>query len=49
MGNKKILVMSTNGILRDGITSWLIATYGAMDLTGLEVSTIAFEDADKSV
>jgi glycosyltransferase involved in cell wall biosynthesis len=49
MGNKKILVMSTNGILRDGITSWLIATYGAMDLTGLEVSTIAFEGADNSV
>lgn len=39
----RILCMSTNGILDDGITAWLIATFGAMDLEGLEISTIAFE------
>ena len=42
----KILVMSTNGVLKDGITSWLIATFGAMDLDGFSVSTLAFEGAD---
>lgn len=45
----KILVLSTNGILRDGITSWIIATYGAMDLSGLEVATVAFDGARDDV
>ncbi len=49
MGAVKILVLSTNGILRDGITSWIIATYGAMDLSGLEVATVAFEGARDDV
>ncbi len=39
----RILCMSTNGILDDGITSWLIGTFDCMDLEGLKVSTIAFE------
>lgn len=43
MDSIKILVMSTNGILRDGITSWLVSTFGAMNLDGFEVTTIAFK------
>lgn len=49
MSNAKILVMSTNGILKDGITSWLVSIFSAMNLEGLEVSTIAFEGAKPSI
>ena len=45
----KILVFSTNGIMNDGITAWIRATYAAMDLKGLDVSTIAFEGCDQEL
>ena len=38
----KILCLSTNGILSDGITSWIKTTFSAMDLNGFEVTTTAF-------
>lgn len=38
----KILCLSTNGILSDGITSWMKTTFSAMDLSGFEVTTTAF-------
>lgn len=38
----KILCLSTNGILSDGITSWMKTTFSAMDLNGFEVTTTAF-------
>lgn len=44
-----ILVISTNGILKDGITAWLMATFGAMDLEGLSVTTVAFDSVDPGV
>ena len=44
-----VLVISTNGLLKDGITAWLVATFGAMDLDGLSVATVAYDDAERSV
>lgn len=44
-----VLVISTNGILKDGITAWLVATFGAMDLEGLSVTTVAFDDVYRGV
>lgn len=38
----KILCLSTNGILSDGITSWMKTIFSAMDLNGFEVTTTAF-------
>ena len=38
----KILCLSTNGILSDGITSWMKTTFSAMNLQGFEVTTTAF-------
>lgn len=35
--------MSTNGIKIDGITSWMMATFGAMSLNGVHITTTAFE------
>lgn len=40
----KILVYSTNGVLRDGITSWMKSHLARMDQTDLELHTLAFED-----
>lgn len=45
----KILVISTNGIIKDGITEWIISIFGAMDKTGIQVHTVAFENADLKV
>jgi len=45
----KILVLGTSGVLNDGITSWMRQTFGAMNLEGLEIVTVAFEDCDPSV
>ena len=45
----KILVLGTSGVLNDGITSWMRQTFGAMNLEGLELVTVAFEDCDPSV
>lgn len=44
-----VLVISTNGILKDGITAWLVATFGAMDLEGLSVTTVAFDGVEPGV
>ena len=45
----KILVLSTNGIMNDGITAWLKATYAAMNLKGFYISTIAFDGCDQGL
>lgn len=45
----KILVLGTSGVLNDGITSWMRQTFGAMNLEGLEIVTVAFKDCDPSV
>lgn len=45
----KILVLSTNGIMNDGITAWLKATYAAMNLKGFDISTIAFDGCDQGL
>lgn len=42
----KILIYSTNGVHRDGITQWLIQAVSGVDRRGIEqVDTIAFPDA----
>lgn len=41
----KILLVCTGGIKNDGITSWAIQTYGAMDKTGLDLTAVAWEDS----
>lgn len=48
-GRINVLVISTNGILKDGITAWLVATFGAMDLKGLSVTTVAFDGVERVV
>lgn len=45
----RILCLSTNGIMVDGITSWMKSTFSAMDLGGLEVVTTAFEGCPPDV
>lgn len=45
----KVLCLSTNGIMVDGITSWMKSTFFAMDLGGLEVTTTAFEGCPSDV
>lgn len=42
----KVLVVSTNGIFRDGITSWMVQYFSVMDKEDLEVHSIAWEGAD---
>lgn len=39
----KILCLSTNGLLSDGITCWMKTIFSAMNLDGLEVTTTAFD------
>lgn len=46
----KILVFSTNGAQRDGITAWIAATFTHMDQSGFEtIDTIAFGDVSGSI
>lgn len=45
----KVLVFSTNGVLRDGITMWLKEYYSLMDKTDLLVDTIAFLGVDETL
>lgn len=45
----RILCISTNGIMNDGITSWMRTTFGVMDRTGLELVTTSFEDVSEDV
>lgn len=45
----KILVINTNGILRDGITAWMTSYFKAMDKSGMEVHTIAYKNVDADV
>lgn len=45
----RVLCLSTNGIMVDGITSWMKSTFSAMDLNGLEISTTAFEECPSDV
>lgn len=40
----KILVYSTNGVLRDGITAWMKSHLARMDQTDIELHALAFED-----
>lgn len=39
----KILVASTNGIIRDGITEWMIQYFSVMDKSDLEVHSLSWE------
>lgn len=45
----RVLVYSTNGVLRDGITSWLKQYYSLMDKTDLRVDTIAFTGVERAL
>lgn len=45
----RVLVASTGGLKHDGITSWIRATYAAMDLDGIEVDVLAWEDTPPDV
>lgn len=45
----KLLVFSTNGVIHDGITSWLSQSFSLMDRPSIEVHTVAFEGTDKSL
>lgn len=46
----KILVLSTNGARRDGITSWMIQSYAKLDRSGIEsIDTVGFDDVPASV
>lgn len=45
MSAVKVLLVCTGGIKNDGITSWAIQTFGAMDKTGLDLTTVAWEDS----
>ena len=45
----KVLVVSTNGIIRDGITAWMIGCFSAMDRTGIEIHAVAHEGADETI
>ena len=45
----KILVLSTNGIMNDGITSWMKQTFSVMNQKGFELFTTAFDDCDSEV
>ena len=44
-----VLVMATSGVKNDGITSWIKGTYGAMDLTGMKVESVAFDEVPEAV
>lgn len=45
----KVLCISTNGIILDGITCWLKSTFSSMNLDGFKVVTTAFEDSSSSL
>lgn len=45
----KVLVVSTSGIINDGITSWIKTVFSAMDLEGLEVDVVAWDNTDQSI
>lgn len=45
----RVLVASTGGIKNDGITSWIKAVFGAMDLEGIEVDVVAWSGTDRDV
>lgn len=45
----KVLVYSTNGVLRDGITLWLKQYYSLMNKSDLSVDTIAFPGVDEAL
>lgn len=42
----KILVISTNGIIKDGITEWMTSYFRAMDKSGMQIHTVAYEGSD---
>lgn len=48
-GTIRALVMGTSGVMNDGITSWMRQTFAAMDESGLDLATVAFEDAPEDV
>ena len=45
----RALVMSTNGLLSDGITGWMRITFSAMDRDGINLTTIAWDDGPKEI
>lgn len=45
----RALVMGTSGIMNDGITSWMVQTFAAMDTAGFDFTTIAFEGAPEDL
>lgn len=45
MSAVKVLLVCTGGIKNDGITSWAIQTFGAMDKAGLDLTAVAWEDS----
>lgn len=45
----RILVVSTNGVMRDGITEWMVQYFSHMDLSGLEVDAVAWKNTDPTL
>lgn len=45
----RVLVVSTSGIINDGITSWIRSIFSAMNRDGLDVDVVAWEDADQDI
>lgn len=45
----RILILSTNGLKYDGITSWILQTFELMDKTGIEVATVAWNGTDINI
>lgn len=45
----KILVISTNGLISDGITAWITQIFCHMEKTDFQVWTVAWEGSDRSV
>lgn len=45
----KILVLSTNGLIRDGITQWMKQYFTVTDQSGLEVGTVGRKEGDAAL
>ncbi|OUO58158.1 hypothetical protein B5F74_11030 [Collinsella sp. An271] len=44
----KVLVISTNGIKKDGITAWMLSYFSTMNTSGIEIHSVAYEDVDSA-
>lgn len=45
----RVLLISTNGLLHDGITAWMTQYFSVMDKTGIEPHTVAWEGTSEHI